>query len=241
MLIKTRGIVFKTRKYSETSVITDIFTEEKGLRSYIIGGVRTQKAKVSASLLQAMTPVEIVAYHREDKDLTRLKEIKALHVFQKIPFDMQRRAVGIFMIEIAQKTINGYEEHPALFQFLLNNFLFLDETTSPVANLHLHFMAALSEYLGFLPGGEFSRESSFFDLQEGIFVETQPLHNYWLAPELAEKLSQLLLFPKERSHEINFSREERKAFLNRLIEFFRLRIERFPTIYSHEVLEEVFG
>ena len=241
MLIKTKGIVFKTRKYSETSVIADIFTEAKGLRSYIIGGVRTQKAKVSAGLLQMMTPVEIVAYHREDKDLTRLKEIKALQVYHTIPFDMQRRAGGMFMIEIAQKTIHGHEEHPELFEFLLNNFLFLDETSQPIVNLHLHFMIALTEHLGFQPGGDFSRKSPFFDLQEGIFTAAQPPHHHWLAPDLAEKLSQLINFPKDKCHEVNFTRQERKIFLKNLIDYYRLHIEHFPVIHSHEVLEEVFG
>ncbi|MBK9016857.1 MAG: recombination protein O N-terminal domain-containing protein [Saprospiraceae bacterium] len=59
MLIKTRGIVFKAKKYSETSVIVDVFTEEKGLRSYIVSGVRSKRPTVSAGLLQPMTPVEL--------------------------------------------------------------------------------------------------------------------------------------------------------------------------------------
>ena len=45
MLIKTAGIIFQTKKYSESSLIADIYTEEKGLRSYIISGVRSKKGK----------------------------------------------------------------------------------------------------------------------------------------------------------------------------------------------------
>ena len=240
MLIKTSGIVFKARKYSETSIIADIFTEAKGLRSYIISGVRTQKSRVSAGLLQIMTLVEIVAYHREDKDLTRLKEIKALHVYHAIPFEIQRSAVGTFMIEIAQKTIDGHEEHPELFNFLLDNFIFLDETTYPIANLHLHFMLALTEHLGFRPDGSFSEKTPFFDMKEGIFTTDQPPHLHWMPASLAQKLSQLLRLPKEQCHVIRFSREERKVFLKNLLDYYRLHIEHFPAIHSHEVLEEVF-
>jgi DNA repair protein RecO (recombination protein O) len=50
MVIKTRGIVLRAIKYSETSVIADIFTEQFGLRSYIISGVRTSKSKVAWKL-----------------------------------------------------------------------------------------------------------------------------------------------------------------------------------------------
>ena len=120
MLIKTRGIIFRAVKYSETSIIADIYTEEKGLRSYIISGVRSKKAKVKASVLQVMTLVDMVAYHRDNKELNRIKEIKAAYVYRSIPFDIVKGAVGLFMIELARKTIKEAEENPGLFNFLFN-------------------------------------------------------------------------------------------------------------------------
>jgi DNA repair protein RecO (recombination protein O) len=241
MLIKTRGIVLKTKKYSETSIIADIYTEEKGMRSYIISGVRSKKARVSAGLLQIMTPVEIVAYHRDGKDLTRLKEIKPHYVFQSIPFEVAKGAVGTFMVEIAQKTIKGEEAQPSLFSFLLGHFIYLDETPHPYANLHLHFMVNLTEHLGFLPSDSYSEESAFFDLQDGRFVAEAPSHPYWLGNSTSAKFSQLLHLSKEQCHTIPFKREERKSLLQSLINFYRLHIENFPPIYSNEILEEVLG
>lgn len=241
MLIKTRGIVLKTKKYSETSVIADIYTEEKGLRSYIISGVRAKKSRVSSGLLQVMTLVDIVAYHREGKDLTRLKEIKPHHVFRSIPFDVAKGAVGMFMIEIAQKTISVEEPQKDLFEFLLNSFIYLDETPHAFANLHLHFMINLTEHLGFLPSDSHSASTPFFDLQEGHFLPASPPHAHWLGDVMSAKFSQLLHLPKERCHLIPFNREERKSLLRSLIDFYRLHIEHFPTIYSYEILEEVLG
>ncbi len=241
MLIKTRGIVLKTKKYSETSMISDIYTEEKGLRSYIISGVRSKKARVSAGILQIMSLVDIVAYHREGRDLTRLKEIKPYHVYHSIPFEVVKGAVGTFMIEIAQKTISGEEPQKDLFEFLLHNFMFLDETTTPFANLHLHFMINLTEFLGFLPGDSYSADTPFFDLQEGRFVSAAPPHPHWLNDALSAKFSQLLHLSKEQCHLVPFKREDRKALLRSLINFYRLHIEHFPTIHSFEILEEVLG
>lgn len=241
MLIKTRGIVLKTKKYSETSIIADIYTEEKGLRSYIISGVRSKKARVSAGLLQIMTPVDIVAYHRDGKSLTRLKEIKPHHVFQQIPFDVVRGAVGMLMVEVAQKTIRGEEPQQELFDFLLDNFIFLDKTDESFANLHLHFMVNLTEHLGFLPSDLYSEETPVFDLREGSFQSFNPSHPNWLRPEIGEKFSQLLQLPKEDCHLIPFAREERKSILRSLIDYYRFHIESFSTIYSLEILEEVLS
>ena len=241
VLIKTRVIVFKAKKYSETSVIVDVFTEEKGLRSYIVSGVRSQRPTVSAGLLQPMTPVDLVAYHREDQDLTRLKEIRPHHVFQKIPFDVRRSSVGLFMVEVARNTVQGHEANEALFEFLLRNFVFLDETALPFANLHLHFMLHLTEFLGCQPGGDFTEEFPYFDLQEGVFIHEKPLHHHWLPEAASTTFYHLLMLPLERCHEVPFEREERRAFLKNLLLYYRLHIENFQQVHSHEVLEEVLG
>ncbi|MFN6018757.1 MAG: recombination protein O N-terminal domain-containing protein, partial [Bacteroidota bacterium] len=40
MIIKTKGYVFRTLKYGEHQLITDIFTESNGLLSFIVPGAR---------------------------------------------------------------------------------------------------------------------------------------------------------------------------------------------------------
>ena len=45
MVHKTKGIVLRTVKYGETSVIVTIMTELFGLQSYLINGVRSQSGK----------------------------------------------------------------------------------------------------------------------------------------------------------------------------------------------------
>ncbi len=241
MLIKTLGIVFKSKKYSETSVIIDVFTEEKGMRSYIVSGVRSHRPTVSAGLLQPMTPIELVAYEKDGHDLTRLKEVKPYHVYKSIPFDIRRSSVGLFMIEVARNGIQGHEAQPVLFDFLLRNFIYLDETPHSIANLHLHFMVHLAEHLGFMPAGDYNAETPFFDLQEGTFTDVKPQHQHWLAQFAAGSLYQLLLLPMERCHEVHLDRDERRNLLKSLLNYYKLHMEHFPTVHSHEVLEEVLG
>ncbi len=239
MLLKTRGIIFRAIKYSETSFITDIYTEEKGLRSYIVSGVRKKNATVSPSLLQLMTLVDLVVYHREDKTLARIKEIKAAQVFQSIPFDVVKGAVGLFMIEVARKTINESEENQGLFQFLFDTFSFLDHSTTPIGNIHLHFLLELTLHLGFFPGGQYSEATPFFDLQEGTFVAKSPAHTWFLNTEESQQLQYLLDCQRTTCHEVKLNRESRRQLLRQLLIFYRLHIENFPTINAHQILEEV--
>lgn len=240
MLLKTRGIVFRAMKYSETSLIVDIYTEARGLRKYIISGVRKAKSSVSAGLFQVMSLVDIVAYEREGKDLNRLKEIRPAYIFTTIPFDLRRGAVGLFMAEVARKTIRESEENQQLFEFFFHSFQYLDQTNHSVANLHLHFMLELTTFLGFTPGGDFSQDEPYFDLQEGVFVGETGSHPYFLETSLAKILYQLLETNRENSHEVKIGREERRNLLQNLLDYYRLHIESFPEINAHLILQEVF-
>lgn len=239
MLIKTRGIIFRTVKYSETSIIADIFTEEKGLRAYIISGVRSKKARIKASVLQVMTLVDMVAYHRDDKNMTRIKEIKVAHVFQSIPFDIIKGAVGLFMIELARKTIQESEENKPLFDFLFGSFQQLDATQHSISNFHISFMLELTAFLGFLPGGEYSNTNRIFDLSEGMFTTLHTEGHQSLDEGQSILLDHFLKTPMIQSHTIKLNRTERKAFLKEMINFYRLHVENFDTLNAYKILEEV--
>ncbi len=239
-MLKTKGIVLKTIKYGETSLIVEILTEAKGIRKYIINGVRSAKAKSPASLLQVMSLVEIVAYENEGKELNRLKEVRPFYVYRSLPFEIRKGSIGLFMAEVCQKTIKEQETNPSLFEFLSGTFQWLDETADSVANFHLAFLVRLSVFLGFVPNGRYSMERPFFDLMEGMFCAAPPGHMHYLLEEKSILLDRLLATPMTQSYTLHLTREERKAMLGHLIAYYRLHVERLPEINAYEVLREVW-
>lgn len=241
MLIETRGIVFRTLKYSESSLIVDIYTEAKGLQSYIVNGVRTQRSKQNASLYQVMTLVDMIAGVREDKGLNRIKEIKSAFIYRAIPFDVRKSAVGLFMAEVARKTIRESEAQPELFHFLYHTFLFLDQTEQPIANLHLHFLVELSAFLGFMPGGDLSDETPVFDLQEGTFSDNSPSAAYCLDLELSKAFYALLQSSYQECHHLRLPAGLRRQLLSKLLDYYRLHLEHLPEIHSHQILQEILS
>jgi DNA repair protein RecO (recombination protein O) len=240
MLIKTRGIVFRALKYSETSLIVDVFTEEKGLRKYLVSGVRSPKARVKAGLLQVMTLVDVVAYEREHRELHRLKEIRPAYVYQSLPFDPRKSAVGMFIAEVARKAIREPEENRPLFNFLFQVYTGLDEANASVANLHLCFLIDFAGFLGFAPASPPAGETSFFfDLQEGHFQLYKPPHPHYLPEAESLALASLMRAGLAHSHTVALGAAQRRYLLARLLDYFRLHIERFPEIHAHQILREI--
>ena len=234
MLIKTRGIIFKALKYSETSLILDVYTEEKGLRKYIISGVRNKRSKVKTGLLQPATLVDMVAYFRDNKPMNRIKEIKAAKIYEAIPFELMKGTMSLFMIELAQKTIKEEEGNPDLFNFLFNRFAVLDQLEQLNPNFHLHFMLDLSGYLGFYPGGTWSLETPWLNMRDGKFVKDEPLHQYALNRDLSEKVGLLL-----KKQEVKMARVDRQKIVQKLIDYYRVHVENFNGLNTHEILREV--
>ena len=234
MLIKTKGIIFKAIKYSETSLILDIYTEEKGLRKYIISGVRNKRSKVKTGLLQPATLIDMVAYSRDNKPMNRIKEIKAAKIYQSIPFDLMKGTISLFMVELAQKTIKEEERNPDLFNFLFNQFAELDDLNTLNPNFHLHFMLDLSRYLGFYPGGNWSVVTPWLNMKEGVFMKDEPLHQYALDIDLSEKVGNLL-----KKEKVQLTRLDRQKLVRKLIDYYRIHIANFSGLNTHDILKEV--
>ena len=242
-MLKTIGIVFRTIKYGETSVIADIFTEEKGLHTFIGGGVRAAKARMPFNLFQPMMVVDLVAYYRDDQHaVNRLKELRASEVWQSIPFDIRRGAVALFMAEICRKSIQEAEENRDLFSFLLDNLRWLDTSPHPIANLHLHFLLGLSGFLGFQPQVDFEESGErFFDLKEGTFSSVPLPHEHYLEPDATAQMLALFHASLEECHEIELTREARKLLLHKLLQFYGFHVAGFTGVNTPDILEMVMG
>lgn len=239
MLIKSRGIVLRNYKYGETSLILDIYTEHHGLRKYIIGGVRSSKARNKANLLQPMSLIETVAYEREDRDMHRLKEIRPAVVYRQIPFDLRRGAVGLFITEVTRKAIREREANAPLFHWLFHCYQWLDATTDSVANYPLLFLLDLSRLLGFSPAGDYSDHTPFFDLREGQFIHHTPGHTQYLDEANSEKLHELIGLGVEAAATVRVSREQRQRLLAQLLDYYRIHLEGFGEVQAHLILREV--
>jgi DNA repair protein RecO (recombination protein O) len=243
MLQTIQGLILRTVKYAESSVICDVYTREHGLRTYIMSGVRQQKSKIGPALVRPMGWVEMVVYHRDDRDINRVKEIKPAYIYRQIPFDLIRGSLGLFMTELTQKSIKETGVNLPLYEFLLLSFGLLDEFDGRLSNFHLSFMVKLTQYLGFMPeSADYleDEEEVFFDFQEGDFVPEKPAHIYCFSAYHSRLLLQFLEKPITESGDIRITGEVRHRLIEDLIRFYQFNIEHLQ-IHSHEVLHQVLG
>ena len=242
---KTKGIVLRTVKYGETSIIAAIYTELFGLQSYLVNGVRTssKKGPGKASLFQPGAILDLVVYHSDLKNLQRIKEFKWGYLYKHIFSDILKNSVALFMVELLSKTIKQPEANTDLFHFIEDALLHLDESGPVVvANFPLYFSLHLATLYGFRLSDEYTSKNNYLDLQEGEFVHEQPVHPYFLAEPYSHTTSQLLktMQPHELSA-IQLNKEARRILMIAYQQFYALHIQDFGTMKTLPVLQEVLS
>ncbi len=241
MLVKTRAIVLDITPYAEASIIVKAYTGTHGLQSFLVNGVRKQKARFASNLFQPLTIVELVAYFKKQGGLHRVAEVSSSPPLVHIPYDTVKTTLALFLAEMLYRSIREEEPNPGLFSFVDHAVQMLDLHPETISCFHLVFCIQLSRYLGFYPGGSYGSMSRYFDLKEGVFRESRPSHPYFLGPRLSELFGELLSITFENLHEVRFYAGERKQLLQAIITYFELHHTQGFSIRSHEVLAELMS
>ena len=190
MLHKVRGIVLKTTNYSESSVVVQVLTDKFGMQSYLINGVKKPKAKVKMNMLQSLHLLDMVVYHKMNTNIQRVSEVRPTPVFKRIPYDIVKSSIVIFLNEVLYKSIRQQSADDDLFNYIFNSIAWFDESDELNPNFHLAFLLKLTRFLGFSPNEKRRTDQVYFDLQEGEFVSRVPIHlNYLLLEDALDFIS----------------------------------------------------
>lgn len=243
MVHKTKGIVLKSVKYGETSLVVTVFTELFGLQPYMVNGIRmvSKKGTAKGAYFQHGSILELVVYHNEFRNLQRIKEYKWAHLYQHIFSDIFKNAVALYMIELLNKCLKEPEPNNELFYFVEDALLHLDEGSKTVtANFPLFFALHLAHFFGFRISDDEVNSHHYLDLQEGIFIEQQPSHPHYLAEKDAEAVAHILkILQPQDLEEVKLNQEVRRRLLLALQTYYALHISDFGTMKTLPVLREI--
>lgn len=239
MLHKTEGIILHSVKYAESSLIVKVYTSEFGLQSYILSGLKGKKSKHKLALLQPLSLVDLIVSNSSKGSLQRVSEITLLKPYFDIPYDPTKRSIAIFLNEVLYKVLKEEHADNSLFEFIKNALLVLDLKQDSCANFHIYFMIQLSPYLGFSPHGSIEEKNHLFDLKEGRFVASVPIHRYYLNTDDTRIFQKLLNASFENFQTISLNRLQRKELLQSLLQYYQLHVGSFGEVKSLAILEEI--
>jgi len=231
MKYNSRAIALTYLKHSESSIIAKLFTEEHGLQTFIVKGVRANKSKMKLGLFQPLQLSQINASLLIKNKLQYLNEITLTENKLAENISIKNNFITLFIAEVLSKSLHENEKDKRLFQYIWDIKISLTNVNEITVNYPLLFLLKLSEFFGFYPSKD-NLLYTYFDLEKGEFVINKGA--YTLTVENSNYLKSLLT-------EINcvIPCQNRNDLLKSLIEYYKLQHHELKNITSHLIIESL--
>lgn len=226
MYQQTRGILLKTTKYGETSLICNIYTSDFGAQTYIVNGARKKKGNMG--YYQPLNILDITAFYKKERTIQRIKEVKMHSVFLEISANIYKSSVALFITEVLEKCLKEEEKNTPLFDYLSKTIEELDRLPFD-SQCHVRFLVEFSRYLGFFPDLNNSKYP-YFDMLNGHFINKKSDHPYCVSAPHE-------LFLAFSGQKVN----DKKQVINHLINYYSLHIEGFQGLKSKNILQTILN
>ena len=233
MKYKSHAITLTYIKYGETSIVSKIFTKEKGLQTFIVKGVRSKKSKKKISYFEPLKLLIIDAKYSNTKSMHYIEQIDILHKPENSIEKINRKFIAYFIAEIFSKVLQDNEHNHDLFDYLwkLSIKLFNSEKINP--NFAILFLLDLSKFLGFYPPLD-NFEQSFFDIKNSY---TAIKRQKFKEDEFNQKSNYLKEIIK--GHKVIIPQKIRSEILKDFLKYYKLNFYNLDNVTSHLIIEEL--
>lgn len=239
MLSKTGGIVLQSIKHSDSGIICHILTQEYGLQSFIILGAHSKKSNTRIAYFQPLQILNLEIYYKSSRNLQSLKEVSVDVALTNIPYKFDRNSIAFFIGEVLKKTLNEAEPNKLLYDYVRDSIIMLDNEEN-IINFHIGFLIGLASFLGISPSKEYSESNCYFDMQNGLYTNSPPLHGYYLDKKFSELLNRFSNSSIQECNNIPLTGSTRSSFLDLILSYFSMHLQGLNKIKSLDVLKEMF-
>jgi len=208
MFVTTKGIVLHKTKFSDTSLIVKIFTEQFGTQSFIVKNAFSKKTKINHTFFTSLALLELTFDDHALHKLAFLKDVNYLVHYKVIPFDPLRNSILFFYNELFYKLLFSSLVDERIFQIIQNGLLTLDHPDPFKPDQHLHLLSQVIHTLGIAPENDYSPSRPYFCLEENQFGDLFLENKLFLSAPASAYFSEILeqkrvpLPPKQIRNEV---------------------------------------
>lgn len=235
-----RGVVLRTIKYNDKNAVVRVYTDTRGLLSFLLPQSGGKSARVRRALFQPLSLVEIVSDILPSRDLYRIKESRCLVPLPALHADPAKNAVALFLTELVSHVIVEQERNTPLFNYIAGAVQMLDRMEDGVANFHICFLYNLGVFIGIEPDAGTYAPGRCFDMMNGVFSDGLPPHGHFVTGREADAVYLLSRISFSNLHLFRFSREQRMRLLEMMLGYYRLHNSAIGELRSPAVLSALF-
>ena len=236
MFVTTKGIILRTYPFKENKIICKIFTEEKGLVSFI-----AKKNKEQIILSQALNIVEITYKCSNTYSLFFVSECSADYVYTNLLSNGRKLSYAMIICEILNKCINNVNVE--LFNFIISSFKWLDSSRGEIKGFEILFLIKFCRLNGIQPlANNVSFKAPYkLDLFEGKYtndIQKETL-KYKISCNESAEIYNLSKLEFNNLHGNNISILNPNKILEHIVKYISIHLSDISNLNSIKILKEL--
>lgn len=237
---KVSGVVLNVIKYNDRHNIAHVYTDRFGVLPVLVRQGSTPAARARNAMFAPLSLVEMVAVTRAGQDLAHVRDVKRTALMLDLHTNPVKRAMALFLSEVVAKAVVEQERNEPLYLFLTQSIRRLNDCRQGVANFHLCFLYRLGRFVGIQPDVATYAEGRRFDMDDGTFTAGITPGHRTLPPEHARAIYLLSRMTYDNMHRFRFTQDQRRLFLELILDYYRLHQSTLGSLRSLDVLKQLF-
>lgn len=233
-------IALRTVRYSDSRNILTAYSRQRGRVTVSIPAGNGRAATRTRALTMPLSVFQCVADVRPDREILQIRDMRGAPVeFLDGPI---RSTLSLFIADLLATLLREPQRDETLYDFIVYmRQQIAGASGTALANMHLCFLLRLQHFLGIEPDWSSYTPGSIFDLSDGIFRRSAPLHGRWLPSAEAEAAWKLRRMTPRSARLFAMSRHDRNLLLDRIMQYYHIHFPGTLSISSLEVLRAIFG
>lgn len=234
-------IALRTIRHNERHNILSGYTLEGGRMAFAVSAGTGRSASRMRALLMPLSLVECeadVRHGREVHTLIQPRPLVALHGLYANPV---KTALALFLAEVLEIVLRDGPADELSWRYVAEGIVALDSLDADrTANFHAVFLFGLARVMGIAPDTGEYRVGMVFDMADGVFRLTAPMHRHFLTAEDSAAVATLSRLTYGNMHLWRLSRMQRRRLLEELLRYYTLHYAAMGNLKSLDVVKSLF-
>lgn len=233
-------VALRTIKYNDKHSILSAYSLELGRVLFLISAGSGREAVRRRALFMPLNFFECEADIRPGREMHTLRDVRVTMPLHGVHSHPLKNGIAMFVADILNSILRENQPDEATFAFLIDAIAHLDSANMGVANFHICFLYRLGRFIGIEPDASTYQAGSVFDMIDGRFRQSAPLHNNYLHPQDAKTVALLSRMTYNNMGYFKFSRSQRNEIVDAILQYYSIHYNSLSQLQSLEVLRCLF-
>ncbi len=234
-------IALRTVRHSDSRNIVTAWSREAGRVAFAFPAGTGREARRRKAMTSPLAAFEGVCDFRPGRDIQSLRDVRPMPDSLAMNSDPTVGLISIFLSEVLDVLLKRTTADETLSDFLFASLACLAAglPTRAGANFHIYRLYRLTFLLGIAPDIEGYAPGLVFDMREGRFLATPPLHPDFLDADESRFAAFFDRLSVQTLACLKLSHQERNRILDVIIRYYGIHLVSLSSLRSLSVLRDM--